>query len=451
MYDILEKEYTFGYMYEKYNDGTLLNQVKIVSLKKDINNITYLILIDTLGRSIFDAYKYLNHYLIDSKWKKREKAVQALKAYFTFAELFSIPDYKNLSKIEFKKFITFLRGGHSTGYKTNFIITTTRSKTTINQYMAVYRDFLTILNINKGPFFNKKTIGKQLISSATSAGKNVSVDKHNSNQSISNKNRIPKYIGANEYNRILDNIKTKYSLRELIIVKLLYEYGLRISEVLGITLEDIRELDGEYKDQYFIIILRNRISDKQYQKCKNLMQPTNKEDYSSTNYQEIKIGYYEVVIHKEIFYLIRQYIDETRDILNMTSIALNNINRAKADKAEISSNIRENYYVFISKNYTPISSSGWNKIIRQIFKESGIKLDVNVRKDNLNHRFRHGFAMICVKNNVDRYTLKELMRHKNVSTVDIYYNPTVEDNIEMAVGVNEIIKRNLGINVKNLI
>lgn len=38
-------------------------------------------------------------------------------------------------------------------------------------------------------------------------------------------------------------IEDKYTLREKIIVKLMYEYGLRIGEVLGLTLEDIQ---GDY-------------------------------------------------------------------------------------------------------------------------------------------------------------------------------------------------------------
>lgn len=79
----------------------------------------------------------------------------------------------------------------------------------------------------------------------------------------------------------------------------MYEKGLRIGEVLGLTIEDI-------KDE--CIIIRNRISDKEDQHSKCLYQPANKNEYKGSKYLGLDFGFNIVKIDKKLHDLLERYI-----------------------------------------------------------------------------------------------------------------------------------------------
>ena len=54
---------------------------------------------------------------------------------------------------------------------------------------------------------------------------------------------MPMYFKENEYNEIINIIKQKYTVREHLIIHLMYNFGLRIGEVLGLTSEDLHVSD----------------------------------------------------------------------------------------------------------------------------------------------------------------------------------------------------------------
>ena len=90
--------------------------------------------------------------------------------------------------------------------------------------------------------------------------------------------------------------------------------------------------------------------------------------------------------------------------------------------------IRHNYYVFLNTLGRPLSENMWNKNLRAIFRKAGLVVDEGVRKNNLNHRLRHGYAMYLSNVlHLPDFDVKTLMRHKNLSTTAIYHNPTPED------------------------
>ncbi|MCM3390488.1 site-specific integrase [Ureibacillus chungkukjangi] len=241
---------------------------------------------------------------------------------------------------------------------------------------------------------------------------------------------LPKYIRENEYQKILEIIDDKFSIRDRIIVMLMYQYGLRIGEVLGLTIEDI---DFDKNDLgYFVLKLRNRITDKSFQHAKRLMVPQKSEDYTKEYYSWEGIGLWTILIEdEELIDLIEEYYEESRDeiIFNKSKKKLENLkNKSKADKVSENNNVRENQYLFLNQqNYTPLTASGWGYRIKQIFELVGIKTDKETKKNNLSHRFRHGFAMKKISEGYDEMRLYKALRHSGPHSVKIYYNPTPED------------------------
>lgn len=211
----------------------------------------------------------------------------------------------------------------------------------------------------------------------------------------------------------------------------MFETGLRIGEVLGLTFEDV--VSEKFEDNYYpVVYIRNRLTDKPYQRAKTCMNITNTKQYKSKDYQVKNYGYQLVIISEELMDLIDIYIEEhharSRRLHPKSYQA-----HVKADQVAIVGRYNEdNYYIFINNLAKPISSHLWNITLRKIFKDTGLVVNQKVRKDNLNHRFRHGFAMYHVQYfGLDSLQLKELLRHRSIESVAHYYNPTLEDAIKI--------------------
>ncbi|MGE7363971.1 tyrosine-type recombinase/integrase [Staphylococcus cohnii] len=96
-----------------------------------------------------------------------------------------------------------------------------------------------------------------------------------SNEKIANPIEVPKYISVDEFKKIIEVIRSDYSIREEIIVRLMYECGLRIRETMGLTFEDLDITEESISVAY----IRNRASDKPYQLAKTCMTIVAREQY----------------------------------------------------------------------------------------------------------------------------------------------------------------------------
>ncbi|MFC1771721.1 tyrosine-type recombinase/integrase, partial [Candidatus Margulisiibacteriota bacterium] len=70
---------------------------------------------------------------------------------------------------------------------------------------------------------------------------------------------------------------------------------------------------------------------------------------------------------------------------------------------------------------------------------------LNIRKASL-HTLRHTFASMCIMNNVDLYTIKEILGHSRVTTTEIYTHISQEfklNSIEKIVIGLDLNKDNL--------
>lgn len=429
MYKVVEKRNYFGTCYEIHKQDNI-RLISIVGLNKVVDEFRYLILIDSYGQTIKSAYKYLNVHLDKATYKKRELAFTALKLLYSFMELFNIYKLSDIDLDERARLITFLKGGeHKTPFAT-YELNTKRTNITVNNYISVYRAFFKYLKIENRIFEDTHTIFRERSNKGLLGhAKKVSHEKYDASLKVINKQEVPKYISFDEYQRIIELVNKDYSTREQVVCKLMYEYGLRIGEVLGLTEEDF--INNEKNPQ---LIIRNRITDKPWQFAKGCMKVTSTSDYEQEEYKKEDIGYQAVAITVEMAMLIQKYIEETRNPFIMSEITTYNLlTKNVAHKVTNREDIESNSYIIISKNYTPITATAWNDIIKRIFRKLNLEIDKGKKVHNLNHRFRHGFAMFKIHyENYDIVRLGSALRHSGTSTVHIYFQPTEQDKQEMA-------------------
>jgi integrase len=442
-----------GIAYEIQNGNSKVATISIESFKREIKGYTYFILIDNSGNCIRDAYDFLNTFktyaIGDKVLKIREQALTALKLLYSYMELYQITRLEHIDEDEIKRFKSFLRGGEFRGTECDFIGITKRGNTTINIYQYYYRRYFKFLGLKENIFLDEV-----LISSERSSGPGfLSHAKKNITKKFAQSERIyasretPKYLSYKEYLCIKELIDNDFSLREDIIVTLMYKYGLRIGEVLGLTLEDVEESVGEtYAGK---LILRNRVTDKGWQHAKSCLNVLSREDYLSKAYKTRDVGYQVIELDSEDFNMVSDYMTASRSPLaykrkdRKKSIVLDNLEKKNvADKVTNRNDINKNSYLFISKNGTPLTGEGWNKICRKIFEGVGIPVDKGVREDNLNHRFRHGYAMYKVI--IDKYGIIELqnaMRHSNPNSCRTYFNVDEKEKGRLAHETQELLIR----------
>ena len=159
------------------------------------------------------------------------------------------------------------------------------------------------------------------------------------------------------------------------------------------------------------------------------MQPRSSVDYMRRDYNLYGYGYHKVPISHSLADLIFTYIEEAH--LDARERYGNEYwNRVAADRVRNAEKHEEpNFYVFLNSCGRPLLQSAWNKTLREIFIAAGIETDSVKKKHNLNHRFRHGFAMKLVNAGMSELELKEQLRHASLDSVACYYRPTTSDII----------------------
>lgn len=406
-----------------------------VSFSKDIkirtvtlnhtNGNTYYYLYDEEMNPIRDVFRFLNFELLSKSPNSRSSSLHALKLLYSFCSIFGL-DIKNLNSTDIKNLKMFLKGVSPKGHTITLNLNTQRSNETINSYLGVYRKFYEFLGIMDSPLFLKSNKSYNIVS--VDSEQEIKVSGYKLQEKVyKDIVKVPKYISVENFSKIIEVIRDEYSEREECIVRLMFEAGLRIGEVLGLTSDDIvlEEIEGETVGAIYI---RNRFTDKPHQLAKTCMKIDNRKQYKSKEYITQGHGYQKVIININLYDKLNDYINENH--YEIKDKFKNNYNKFTiADRVENSNEYDEdNFYVFINSVAKPLSSNLWNQTLREIFLKVGIKIDKHKRQNNLNHRFRHGFAMFMVKyKNIKAFDLKILMRHGSIHSVFAYYKPTDED------------------------
>lgn len=393
----------------------------------------YILLFDNNGDVIRDAYRYLNDERKDQSINTRLRVASSLRVLYSFLELYAC-NLKSLDNKAIRQLKEFLLGGTRKGIEYRFTNLTRRNNETVNSYLTIYRKYLEFLGIDNKIFKKTRNVNVESID-PTGLGKTTynSYKKYVVNlNTAARKQTVPMYIKEDEFEKIIDVIKTskkynkktkkmekKYGIREEILVKLMFENGLRIGEALGLTLEDI----GEHK-----IYIRNRVSDKKYQKAKTAMNVKTKDDYNKAEYELYEYGYFTIKPKRTTLSKINRYLRTVSFPYLTKKCKKNYLENAKADTVGDGSNLEgNNYYVFLNSQASPLTFNGWNKILREIFEEVGLIVDEETREHNLNHRFRHGFAMKLRKEGKSALDIKQALRNHSIGSVSCYFRPTEED------------------------
>ena len=172
--------------------------------------------------------------------------------------------------------------------------------------------------------------------------------------------KIPEVLTINEINTILKSIKLNSSEghRNKAIVEVMYDCGLRVSELINLKISNISE-----KEKYIKVTGKGE---------KERLIPI-----TESALKNIKIYQDEIRIHLKVS-------EQNKD------------------------------YLFLNKYGRPISRIMIFKIIKQL-KES-----CNITKEISPHTFRHSFATHLLEGGADLRVIQEILGHKSITTTEIY-------------------------------
>lgn len=396
----------------------------------EVKGKNYHLIYDSQYNLIPEAYDFLNHRQKRLSNNSMNAAIYALRYLYVFKEILD----KDIEKFEKKDFIRlnhFLTGISADGSEYEYNLLTKRGTASINSFFSVYREFYKFLDYDNSPILKEHSFSKY-IPQKNSIKPNKIVD-------------VPKYISPEEFTTIIkfirENIENKERrLRDECIVRIMYEGGCRIGEVLGSTLEDY-VIKTVNEDEICFLYIRNRLTDKSHQNAKTCMNIYSKKNYSSEAFETNGVGYQLTFLNMDTYDLICDYIDLAHD--RAYKKFKRNYNANKADAvADFKAKNEDNYYLFLNNRGEPLSDEGWNKELRMIFEAVGIQLDTGKKRDNLNHRFRHGFIMHLIYDlKMPREKVMVRSRHRNYTSLDAYYNPTTEQIVKMKTEIEDNILR----------
>ncbi len=350
------------------------------------------------------------------------QAVSALKTLESFCEIIGTP-LEAFGIEQARAYLQFLRGTLGEGITYRFELITQRSEETVGAYLKHIRRYARWLGISNSPFLQPK----RSISSRPIIDEGA-VDAHRLKADVAKPKEAPRYISTDDYKRIIAVIDEGWTLEERCIVRLMYEHGLRIGEVLGLTTEDLEWTSTREGIHRFAVVLRNRRSDRADQCAKTLMRVMDAKQYASTDYGKRNVGFQKVHISESLFMQMAEYAEDVfPDDVGADCPCL--ADSVKGDEG--------NRYLFVNTAGRPLSSNLWNKRLRRIMSDADVQVDKEVRKTNLNHRFRHGYAMFLTHEArlggrpLDDYAVMTLMRHRSIASTEVYQRPTQEDVARM--------------------
>lgn len=182
-------------------------------------------------------------------------------------------------------------------------------------------------------------------------------------------NHLPDFLTVEEMFRLLESLQTNTALeiRNKLMMELLYASGMRISELLGITLHDLNLTDR-------VILVHGKGSKQRY-----------------------------VPFVDSLDALFVRYINQARPLLLK---------------------LKQSEYLFLNVRGAKMSRMGFWKILRLAVIAAGIKKDVTP------HTFRHSFATHLLEAGVNLRIVQALLGHASINTTQIYTHVDMRRLIE---------------------
>lgn len=170
---------------------------------------------------------------------------------------------------------------------------------------------------------------------------------------------LPDFLSVDEMFKLLDSLplETPLQIRNKAMMELLYATGLRISELLGLTIHDI-----VYADK--VILIRGKGSKQRY-----------------------------VPVLDNVLELVVSYISNVRPILLK---------------------LKKNDFIFLNHLGNKMSRMGFWKILQLAVLNAGLKKDITP------HTFRHSFATHLLEAGVNLRIVQTLLGHSSLNTTQIY-------------------------------
>ena len=373
-------------------------------VESDWKNKHYFLQYDDEMNLLYDVCYYLNVVISSSSEKTRRFKGCIIRRYLAFMKL-SGYEYNNVrEQYVVDRIQSFFRGEDYRSASSGDTI----SHQSLNNYICVIRDFLRFCYIDKGYSETDFGSGKHLTPFGLMFQKiTLSSVKENTHRD----DFIRPFIYPEELKNLILLAKAKNDYQAIILFCLMYFYGLRIGECLGLTVEDIVLRRKNYQPSP-TLLLRNRLSDKSFQFAKGLFHPKSYKDYNGKSYPSQK-----VVLTMNFYEKFTMFVESVLQYYESKGV----LDRSVADS--ISSSYEKdkshNHYIFLNKYGKPLSQQAWNRRLKDYFLAAGIPLDIDVKRDNLNHRFRHGCAMYYLHFAVKKMSvelLSALLRHKSIST-----------------------------------
>ena len=178
------------------------------------------------------------------------------------------------------------------------------------------------------------------------------------------KRKLPSVLSVQEVIRIIEQPDTEQPLgiRDRAMLEVLYGCGLRVSELLGL------KLDNLYLKEEFVRV-RGKGSKERF-----------------------------VPIGREAIHRLQVYLGRTRPLLT--------------------DSVHSRNTVFLNRRGRPMSRMGFWKILRKYVLLANISAEVHP------HTFRHCFATHLLDNGADLRSVQELLGHEDISTTQIYTHVT---------------------------
>ena len=311
----------------------------------------------------------------------------------------------------------------------------------VNTYLTVVRSYLNALDIKCEALSATHNIFRNILELEDFSIKGASAKYDVSMPTNPHKlDNVPKYISFDEYIALQHVAQEAKDWNAIILMHLMFRYGMRIGECLGLTEEDITTSRIRGKD-IPTLILRNRISDSNDQRAKRRYIPLTTADYDCNTYVEQwkKDDYSHIYLTEsedtEFVHAFEKFVRQSREEAESTHPQ--NYRQSEADIVYPSEfkkkGLKKNHYIFVNHLGKPLSAQVWGKTLKRYFIQVGIPVDSGKKANNLSHRFRHGFAMMHARfmdPTVSPHELQKMMRHRQLNSTMVYYNPTQEDEYE---------------------
>ena len=274
--------------------------------------------------------KYIDEFIDYLRFEKKysENTISSYKRDLNKMNLYLKKDFIKLTKADIQKYIQNLSKNESSN--------------TISRTISSLKSFYKFLEINKYTNTNPLTT---IISPKTAR-------------------KLPKVLSEEEVNKLLDiNLNNDFDYRNKAMLELMYSSGLRVSELINLTVNDV-----DLKNSLVRIFGKG---------SKERIVPLN--DYATE------------ALNNYILY-----------------------HRPKLFKQ------KENNYLFLNNHGNQMTRQGFFKTLKKITKEKGIKSELSP------HTLRHSFATHLLKYGADLRSIQELLGHSDISTTQIYTHITNE-------------------------